>query len=267
LDYSTFISSGILEQYVLGLASVQEVQQVNNMLLKYPELKVEIEAIEDALISQASANAPDLNADLKKKIQQQIITNNQTEKQTTQQFEAKKPVVTYYQYAVAASVATLVVSLFYNFSLYNKLENATTELAIINAEKTTLATQFQVLQTSVTDKQNQLAAVVSADNKMVTLKGVGKTPNMVAHIYWNNATHQVAITTHDFEILTSGKQYQLWAIVDGKPIDMGVFDSSVEAQIKTMKSIAAASAFAVTIENKGGSINPTLETMVVLGNI
>jgi hypothetical protein len=34
-----------------------------------------------------------------------------------------------------------------------------------------------------------------------------------------------------------------------------------------MKTITSAQAFAVTIENMGGSVAPTLETMCLLGNV
>jgi anti-sigma-K factor RskA len=61
-------------------------------------------------------------------------------------------------------------------------------------------------------------------------------------------------------------QYQLWALVGGKPVDLGVFDAPADStQMKEMKSIARADAFAVTLEPKGGSINPTMDQMVVLG--
>ena len=62
-------------------------------------------------------------------------------------------------------------------------------------------------------------------------------------------------------------QYQLWALVGGKPIDLGVFDKSPKdtTDMKEMKSIASAEAFAVTLEPRGGSINPTMNEMMVLG--
>ncbi|MBC7744832.1 MAG: hypothetical protein H7096_06985, partial [Flavobacterium sp.] len=50
--------------------------------------------------------------------------------------------------------------------------------------------------------------------------------------------------------------------------DLGVFSVNSEdnGMIK-MKDIAAAQAFAVTLELRGGSINPTMEQMMVMGAI
>jgi hypothetical protein len=44
-----------------------------------------------------------------------------------------------------------------------------------------------------------------------------------------------------------GKQYQLWAIVDGKPVDAGIISLQKEIyKIQKMKSFGSAQAFAIT---------------------
>ena len=66
--------------------------------------------------------------------------------------------------------------------------------------------------------------------------------------------------------IPSDKQYQLWAIVDGKPIDMGVFDLQLEVnELIEIPHIENAQAFAVTLEKRGGVASPTMEAMYVLG--
>ncbi len=64
-------------------------------------------------------------------------------------------------------------------------------------------------------------------------------------------------------------EYQLWALVDGRPVSLGIFGSSENAKeaVKQMEAIEKAQAFAVTIEPRGGSVNPTMEKMVVMGAI
>jgi anti-sigma-K factor RskA len=66
------------------------------------------------------------------------------------------------------------------------------------------------------------------------------------------------------------KQYQLWAIVNGKPVDAGIFDLAANtntAVLQKMKPIADAQAFAITLEKKGGTHVPTLNAMFLLGNV
>ena len=65
-------------------------------------------------------------------------------------------------------------------------------------------------------------------------------------------------------------QYQLWALVGGKPVDLGVFDKTATdstIDMKEMKSLALAQAFAVTLEPRGGSVNPTMDQMMVVGTL
>ena len=63
-------------------------------------------------------------------------------------------------------------------------------------------------------------------------------------------------------------QYQLWALVNGKPVDLGVFDvNGALTGMQVMKNIGAAQTFAVTLEPKGGSVNPTMSQLMVMGNI
>ena len=66
------------------------------------------------------------------------------------------------------------------------------------------------------------------------------------------------------------KQYQLWAIVDGKPVDAGMVEESADASGKLllkMHNIPEAQAFAITLEKKGGSPTPTMEAMFVVGKV
>lgn len=63
-----------------------------------------------------------------------------------------------------------------------------------------------------------------------------------------------------------GFQYQLWAIVDGAPVDAGLLEGLEDWQ--NMKDISGeAVAFAITLEPEGGSASPTMEEMVVIGNV
>jgi anti-sigma-K factor RskA len=62
------------------------------------------------------------------------------------------------------------------------------------------------------------------------------------------------------------KQYQLWALKNGKPIDAGVFEMDTEMHMMPV-TIADADAFAITLEKKGGSPAPTLSQLYVMGKI
>ena len=63
------------------------------------------------------------------------------------------------------------------------------------------------------------------------------------------------------------QQYQLWALLNNQTIDLGVFEVSEEKLLVRMKNVQEAQAFAITLEPKGGSPNPTLDKMYVVGKL
>jgi anti-sigma-K factor RskA len=66
----------------------------------------------------------------------------------------------------------------------------------------------------------------------------------------------------------AGKQYQLWSIVDDKPVDIGMLDDHFESKLLKMKNTRSGSvAFAITLEKTGGSPTPTMEEMYVMGKV
>ena len=92
----------------------------------------------------------------------------------------------------------------------------------------------------------------------------GKEGNL-ATVYWNPKTNEVYLLNNSLVKTPQGKQYQLWAIIDGKPVDAGVI-SNCDGVCK-MKNISNAQAFAVTLEQEGGSPTPTLTAMFVVGKV
>jgi anti-sigma-K factor RskA len=98
----------------------------------------------------------------------------------------------------------------------------------------------------------------------VVMTGTENAPQAQASVYWNQSSEEVFVSIQSLKQISQENQYQLWALVDGKPVDAGVFDSQFEGLLK-MKNVKGAQAFAVTIEPRGGLPAPTLLTMQVIG--
>jgi anti-sigma-K factor RskA len=99
----------------------------------------------------------------------------------------------------------------------------------------------------------------------VKMPGVPGKEASLATIYWNTQTKDVYLLQNKLPAAPAGKQYQLWAIVDGKPVDAGMLDNCTG--LCKMKNIPAAQAFAVTLEKQGGSPAPTLSDLFVMGKV
>ena len=91
-----------------------------------------------------------------------------------------------------------------------------------------------------------------------------KDPNDLAIVYWNSDTKDVMLNVQALPSAPANMQYQLWAIVDGKPVSEGML--TMGAGLHRMSDVENAQAFAVTLEKAGGSPTPKGD-MYVMGTI
>lgn len=271
MDINTIISSGLLESYVLGHSNAEETMQVKELCAKHPEIVMEIEAIENALIKYASLSAPEISDSFKESLFSRL--NNKAVKTDNPEsvFTPVKSVFSY-KYAIAATITLFIIStafIFDNILLHRKLEKAKVEFSLLNNNKNYYIEQWKIQQAIIKNMEEELAVLSDPNTKLVKLESTIATSNSMALIYWNSNSHHTYISEVQLPKPPEGKQYQLWAIVNGKPVDAGVFDLAITngIDLQKMKEISGAQAFAVTIENKGGSPTPTLTTMCLLGNV
>lgn len=81
-------------------------------------------------------------------------------------------------------------------------------------------------------------------------------------------TGEVYIDPGNLPEAPEGMQYQLWGIVDGKPVDAGmiVTKKGNKYRMQKMKTFGKAEAFAVTLETMGGNPTPKGQ-MYVMGKM
>lgn len=268
MDIKEYISSGILESYIMGTASEQERREVECISSIYPEIRKELDALSVSLEKYAEANAVEPPARLRDKIFAEIDvlekrgTKREAKVVTMERTQAPNRQLNYW--LAAASVALLIVSsvLFYQLSDKNSRLNSTKQ------QVEQLQKENSQTEASLEAMNRQMAMLNNPDNKKVMMKGTENHPGMLASVLWNTQNHEVYLSVANLPQPPADKQYQLWAIVDGKPVDMGVFDISPESALyKKMGATETAQAFAVTLEKKGGSPVPTLTAMYVLGQI
>jgi len=100
------------------------------------------------------------------------------------------------------------------------------------------------------------------------MKGTANAPQSIASVYWNKDTKEVYLSIQNMRALAQEKQYQLWAQIDGKMVDAGVFDGNISGLIKMKQMFKeTVTVFAVTIEPRGGKPEPTVETVQVAGTV
>jgi anti-sigma-K factor RskA len=89
--------------------------------------------------------------------------------------------------------------------------------------------------------------------------------NAAATVYWNKETRMAYFHRLALPIEPIDRQYQLWAIVNGKPKSLGMVSLQKSIVWQELERIAEVQAFAITLEPMGGSESPTMENMMVIG--
>lgn len=257
MNVQEYISSGIVESYVLGLASPEEQREFEQNCAQYPEILEARIAFETSLEQQAMNNAIVPPAALKEQVMAAALNNGYVSSAKVVSIDSA-PVVksNWLKYAVAAAVILLAGSLFWNISLYNQNRQ--------------LKNDYTATIGKLADLEKDMAMIVNnPDVKMAAMKGMEAAPTAMATVYWDTTSKDVFLLVNNLPTPPSDKQYQLWALLDGKPIDLGMVDNKVligqRRLLLKMKNTVGAQAFAITLEKSGG--NPTPQgAMYVMGN-
>ena len=260
MEKKEIISSGLLEMYVMGATSSDESIKVEQWRSMFVEVDEEIINIEKSLEAYAFANAITPSSSVKEKIFISIKNNSSTENKSLQSAKVVS-ISPLRNIAAAAAVLLLIGSSVLNFFYYNKYND-------VNSKFNESQQQIALLNEHLTDLNNDMGIVQSKYSEPVSLKGLEAAPDAAAKIFWMKNTGEVYVDPINLPMAPNGKQYQLWAIVDGKAIDGGMITSKdgKKYHIQKMKTFGKAQAFAITLETEGGNPQPK-GTMYVMGEI
>ncbi|WP_414709910.1 anti-sigma factor domain-containing protein [Puia sp.] len=160
---------------------------------------------------------------------------------------------------VVAAAIVLLVAMGY---LYFQTRRENRDLSSANDRLRDKVTETDSILKQIIGEQK---AISDSNTVVVNMVGTKVAPKSSANVYWDSTSSKVYLVVRNMPELPSDQQYQLWALIDGKPTDLGVFDARDQKVILQMKGTKKAQAFAITIEKKGGSAGPTLEKMQSLG--
>lgn len=277
MDVNEYISSGILESYALGLVSAQERKEVECMSHIYPEIKEELDRICLAMEEMAKAQSVAPPPALKTKIFAQLSgekapeQTNKEEARVVSLHASRKTIVQMRWLAAACFIGLLAVGALYMMERSNT-GNLHQQLAQVQKDleqsKTADQAIIEQMKRDKTRTDAELAMFRNPAFKTVFLKGTPAKPHeSLAIVCVNTSKGETVMAVENLPQTPDDKQYQLWALVNGTPVDMGVLpkDSVANGSFFKVKNVEGAQAFAITMEKAGGSPNPTLEEMYVMG--
>ena len=231
--------------YALGNTTAEENTQVQALVSEDLVAKEELNKIEMALEQYAFANAIQPKIKVEQNLFSQLnfeqpLDTNSINTNTTISFNNWKKI------AVAASIL-LVASTAFNIFTYKKY--AATNNLVQGANQ-----KIESLKELEEEDETEKKVVFSKYSLPLKMNGSELSPNADAKIFWLTNTGEIFIDGRNLPPTPTGKQYQLWAIVDGKAIDAGLIQSADghTFKLQKMKTFGKAQAFAITLEVAGG---------------
>lgn len=269
MDVRAYIESGILEQYVLQSLGDQERREVECMSHIYPEIKTALSEITFSFENYLEVQKIEPPAELKDKIKAKLSKESVNQIPAVRTQDPNKnsaktiPFSGIQKWALAASLITA----FSAAGLYLN-ERAT----VFNYQKDLIAINHKLntQQDQLTQFENKWSTWQNPQSKFIVLSGLPqKALGSSVMVLWDSLNQTVHLDLVHLPKAPQGKQYQLWAIKAGVPVDLGVINlpSGDLLQPIAMNPIDKAEAFAITLEKTGGSAAPTLEEMYVLGKV
>ena len=250
MNIQEYISSGIIESYVLGLASPEERLEFEKICASHPEVVEARTNFELSIEKQAFENAMAPPSGSKEKIWSTIQKSNMTSTSKIIAMEPRKSRSTGLRWFAAASVALLLLASYFAYTLYNKNRQLQAKIDRNDSLMTQMAEGEKIMH-------DPNVMVVN----MVGLKGSSSS----ASVYWDSTRTDVFMVVKNMPRLPSDKQYQLWALIGNKQLDLGLFDPPESNVIFKMKNTQKADAFAITIENRGNAGGPDLGQLQLMG--
>lgn len=172
-----------------------------------------------------------------------------------------------YKVAVAASIILMLSSIglfLYTQDLNNSLIS---QAEIINGQ----ATRIENLQSDIKRKETLLTILEARDVDLVLMDGLEVNPDGYGKVVWDKDNGRALLQVANLPAVPSQNDYQLWIIINNQPISAGVFavNNPLEDDFFTIENLnnrTDRGAFAITLEPKGGSTQPTGD-MYLLGNL
>ncbi len=262
MDVKEYISSGVLELYAMGTLPSEEMKAVEKMALSHPEVADELALVQDALNTYSSYHARNPRPAVRAEVMEKIESTKGEKKGKVVKMVSPHELT--YKYLIAACIASLIVSTFASVFFYQKWSDAEDRnIAMLN-EKNVMVQNLDLVKYEYDKVNHDMSVMRDPAMTIITLNATDSTKYYKALVMWNKYTHQTFIDVADLPVPGNDKQYQLWALVGGQPVDAGVFDMADAAGMQRMKQVIEADVWAVTLELKGGSAAPTMEQMYLI---
>ena len=250
MNTKEIIESGKLELYVCGALSEREMREIALLADLNSDLREEISRIESDLVNYAESfeKAPS-QATLDKTLKN-IKSGNKT---FQVDFRSNR-----FNWAYAATIVGFLIMSSIAFYLWKQNEILQKNVAALQP----LNDSISSLKSKIAYNTSEIEFLNRNSTKKIKLVGIeGKdSVNNFILLYWCTISRDVSISPGNLPKPPAGMQYQLWAMVEGQPVSLGVL--SMETY-QIMRNTPRAEAFGITLEKEGGANTPNMEELKI----
>ena len=281
MDLNEYIESGLLEGYLLHALSPEEMKQVEQDVATSKDLQKALEQLEFEMEQMAYVLEKKPDDAVWDKIDlsietasQKVITEVTEESQKTKESDIEVPESANVHLISSTKVQNLASSLWKNWAIAASISTLVflSLWRIAESDKTGMKSELQLVKEQLqktTEEKTYFASMqeklISPDYNTIALGSAKEGMGYQAKVMWNKSSGEVMVATLTVPELTKDQDLQLWALVDGKPVNAGVITmNSEKLTMQTMK-VDKADMFAVTVEPKGGRPEPTLTELILIG--
>lgn len=237
---------------MLGKLSSEQEAEVKDYAQQYPEIRQEIDAIEKTLeeyaLLQGRTPPPGVLSNILQSVEERAGADKAPGTNTN-------PAI----WVLAVLLIGALVGWFLSY------QSGQEQMAELEQEMAALQENCDSIQAQ---QEQYLQFLQNPDTRSTIMRGTEVSPQAIAAVYFNPESQATYLSPRSLPATPSDKQYQLWAIVDGTPVSMGVFDTPADtAGLQEVPYVENAQTYAVTLEPRGGSETPTMEQMYVVGEI
>ncbi len=232
--------------HALGATTTDEAEAMERAMQSDPALAAEVSAFRNvpAMLASAAPVVPH------PRVREALLAEARTGPPLRVERTVSARIPNWVPALLAASVVLTVSGAVYGV----RMQRAAEGLRAGNAELTAELRRRERVLNSLLDGEGQLHLVqVGADT-------AGTGPGL--QFYWN--ARQGKALAHVFRLkpAPAGRDYQIWALVDGKPVSLAVFNSDAAGHALVevegiARSVRGVTAVLVSVEPSGGSLQPT----------
>lgn len=263
MDKEKFLQSGLMELYVLGLASPEEQEIVMDFALAYPDIQETLNVSVEALEEYAKAHSTVPPKGLRKKIREDLDEGGggKIQAMNAEKWEGKKAGFLLPLFGIGVVIFGILAGMMYqkNQQGAKQYEDLQKEYAVFKE----ICEENQELQKSISLEYDFLK---DKNTSAVNLLGTALFPDAKAVVFWNANKKASYLKVINLPAPPKDNQYQLWADIDGEMVALGTFDLSGNSLIK-INFKEKANSLNVTLEKTGGVPHPTIDRLYVSGSL